>query len=426
MSTTFASLRHPAYRIWFIGALVANVGTWMQRIAQDWVVLTDLSDHSGLAVGIVTALQVLPALLLSPYAGLLADRLPRRAMLMATQATMGVLAGALGILVLTGVVQLWHVYVFALLLGMASAMDAPVRQTFVAELVPAEGLPNAVGLNSASFNAARLIGPAVAGLAIAAIGAGWVFVVNAGTFAFTIAALLLIKDADRFPLAHAPRGKGQLREGVNYVRSRTDIVLILVVLGVVGALGLNFQLTSAVMATTVFDKGSTEYGLLGSILAIGSLAGALLAARRTRPRVRLVLLAALGFGISSGVMAMAPTYETYALAAIPVGFCTLTMLTAANAYVQMSTAPEMRGRVMSLYLMVFLGTTPLGSPLVGWVAEAWGARWSVGIGAIASILVALAAMLWARRAWHVELRYVREPNRRVIVLSDADRIAQAA
>ena len=426
MSTTFASLRHPAYRIWFVGALVANIGTWMQRIAQDWVVLTDLSDHSGLAVGIVTALQFVPALVLSPYAGLLADRLPRKAMLMTTQATMGVLAGVLGIMVLTDVVQLWHVYVFAILLGMASAMDAPVRQTFVAELVPAEGLPNAVGLNSASFNAARLICPAVAGLAIAAIGAGWVFVVNAGTFAFTIAALLLIKDADRFPLAHAPRGKGQLREGVNYVRRRTDIVLILVVLGVVGALGLNFQLTSAVMATTVFDKGSAEYGLLGSVLAIGSLAGALLAARRTRPRVRLVLFAALGFGVASGIMAMAPTYELYALAAIPVGFCTLTMLTAANAYVQMSTAPEMRGRVMSLYLMVFLGTTPLGSPLVGWVAEAWGARWSVGIGAIASILVALAAMLWARRAWHVELRYVRSPQRRVMVLSDADRIAEAA
>lgn len=425
MSTTFASLRHPAYRIWFVGALIANIGTWMQRIAQDWVVLTDLSDHSGLAVGIVTALQFLPALVLSPYAGLLADRLPRKALLMTTQATMGVLAGVLGILVLTGVVQLWHVYVFALLLGMASAMDAPVRQTFVAELVPAEGLPNAVGLNSASFNAARLIGPAVAGLAIAAIGAGWVFVVNAGTFAFTIAALLMIKDADRFPLAHAPRAKGQLREGVDYVRRRTDIVLILVVLGVVGALGLNFQLTSAVMATTIFDKGSAEYGLLGSVLAIGSLAGALLAARRSRPRVRLVLLAALGFGVASGVMAMAPTYELYALAAIPVGFCTLTMLTAANAYVQMSTAPEMRGRVMSIYLMVFLGTTPLGSPLVGWVAEAWGARWSVGIGAIASIAVAVAAMLWARRAWHVELRYVRSPQRRVMVLSDADRVAQA-
>ncbi|GMA30408.1 MFS transporter [Litorihabitans aurantiacus] len=426
MSTTFASLRHPAYRIWFAGALVANIGTWMQRVAQDWVVLTELSDHSGVAVGVVTALQFLPALLISPYAGLLADRLPRRAMLMATQGAMGVLAAALGVMILTDVVELWHVYVFALLLGVASAMDAPVRQTFVAELVPADGLPNAVGLNSASFNAARLIGPAVAGFAIAAIGAGWVFVANAITFAFTIGALLLIRDRDRYPLAHAPRGKGQLREGVDYVRRRTDIVLILVVLGVVGALGLNFQLTSAVMATTIFDKGSGEYGLLGSILAIGSLAGSLLAARRTRPRVRLVLLAALGFGVASGLMAMAPTYELYALAAIPTGFCTLTMLTAANAYVQMSTAPEMRGRVMSLYLMVFLGTTPLGSPLVGWVAEAWGARWSVGIGSIASILIALAAMWWARKAWHVELRYVRGPRRRVMVLSDADRVAEAA
>ncbi|PWD51942.1 MFS transporter [Serinibacter arcticus] len=426
MSTTFASLRHRGYRLWFAGALVANIGTWMQRVAQDWVVLTELSDNSGLAVGIVTALQFLPALLLSPYAGLLADRLPRRALLISTQAAMGLLAAGLGVLVLTGVAQLWHVWAFALGLGVASAFDAPVRQTFVAELVPPEGLPNAVGLNSASFNAARLIGPAVAGFAIAAVGPGWVFVVNAASFAFTIVALLRISEAMRFPLAHAERAKGQLREGIDYVRRRTDILVIMVVVGVVGAFGLNFQLTSAVMARTVFDKGPQEYGLLGSILAIGSLAGALVAARRTRPRVRIVVLAALGFGLSGIVMAVAPTYTTYAIAAIPVGFCTLTMLTAANAYVQMSTAPEMRGRVMSLYLMVFLGTTPIGSPFVGWVAEAWGARWSVAIGAIAAIVVAIAAMAWARRAWHVELRYVREPSRRVLVMSDADRVAEAA
>lgn len=426
MSSTFASLRYPAYRLWFAGALVANVGTWMQRVAQDWLVLTKLSADSGLQVGIVTGLQFLPALLLSPYAGLLADRLPRRAMLIATQVAMGLLALGLGALVLTDTVQLWHVWAFALGLGVVSALDSPVRQTFVAELVPGESLPNAVGLNSASFNAARLIGPAVAGLAIAAVGAGWVFMVNAGSFAFTVAALLAMRPSQMFPLAHAPRARGQVREGVAYLRQRADILLIMVVVGLVSAIGLNFQLTSAVMARSVFDKGPGEYGMLGSVLAIGSLAGALLAARRSHPRVRYVVFAALGFGVFSGIMALAPSYTTYAIASIPVGFCTLTMLTSANAYVQTSTEPEMRGRVMSLYLMVFLGTTPIGSPLVGWISENWGARWSVGVGSITALVAATAGMIWARRAWDMELRYVREPSRRLQVLSATDRLEQAA
>ena len=269
MSTTFASLRYPAYRLWFAGALVANIGTWMQRVAQDWVVLTELSDNSGIAVGIVTALQFLPALVLSPYAGLLADRLPRRAMLIATQSAMGVLAVGLGVLVLTDTAQLWHVWAFALGLGVVSALDAPVRQTFVAELVPGESLPNAVGLNSASFNAARLIGPGVAGFAIAAVGPGWVFIVNAATFAFTIAALMMMRTGDLFPIAHAERAKGQLREGIAYVRSRTDIVLIMVVVGSVSALGLNFQLTSAVMARTISPRSTSPSRQLRQASAAG-------------------------------------------------------------------------------------------------------------------------------------------------------------
>lgn len=425
-SATFASLRFPAYRLWFAGALVANIGTWMQRIAQDWLVLTDLSADSGLAVGIVTALQFLPALLLGPYAGLLADRLPRRPLLILTQVLMGVLALALGLLVLSGRAELWHVWAFAFALGVVAAVDNPVRQTFVAELVPGDSLPNAVGLNSASFNAARLVGPAVSGLAIAAVGAGWVFVLNAASFAFTVAALLAMKQRDLFALPHAERGAGQVREGFAYVRRRSDILLIMGVVGVVSALGLNFQMTSAMMARTVFDQGAADYGLLGSILAIGSLTGALMAARRSQPRVRYIVVAALGFGIASGLMAMAPTFWLYALAAIPVGFTSLTMLASANAYVQTSVEPAKRGRVMSLYLMVLLGATPIGSPIVGWVGEAFGARWSIGVGAIATVAVALAGMAWARRAWHVELRYVREPSRRLLVSSDADRIAEAA
>lgn len=405
MRNTFASLAYRNYRLWFAGALVANVGTWMQRVAQDWLVLTHLTDDSGIAVGITTALQFAPALFLSAWAGVLADRVDRRKLLMATQGGMGVLAAGLGLLVLGGHAQLWHVYVFAGLLGCVSAIDAPARQTFVADMVPPERLPNAVGLNSASFNAARMIGPGVAGLLIAWVGTGWVFLINAVSFAATIGALMAMRTRDLQPVERTSRGKGQIREGLRYVRNRTDLLVVMAVVGVVSTFGLNFQLTSAVMARTEFGKGPGEYGILGSILAIGSLTGALMAARRERPRVRLVIASALGFGVAAGAMALMPTYELYALATIPVGFASLTMLTAANATIQVSTDPQMRGRVMSIYLIVFLGATPIGSPVVGWVAEQFGARWSIGVGAISALLVAGAAGIWAIRNWNVEVRY---------------------
>jgi MFS family permease len=426
VSRTFYSLRYFNYRLWFVGALVANIGTWMQRVAQDWLVLAILPEGSGFAVGIVTGLQFLPMLVLSPYAGLLADRLNRRKMLIATQGSMGVLAAGLGVLVLTETAQLWHVYVFALLLGVVAALDSPVRQTFVAEMVPTADLPNAVGLNSTSFNAARLIGPGVAGLLIAAVGPGWIFIINAVSFAATIFSLTLMRTRELNQLPHARRGKGQVREGIAYVRRRSDIITILVVVGVVGAFGLNFQLTSAVMAREAFGLGAGQYGVLGSILAIGSLSGALMAARRRNPRVGLVIAAALAFGVTMGVQALMPTYELYALLCIPVGFFSLTMMTAANTTVQMSTEPAMRGRVMSLYMMVFLGTTPLGAPIVGWVAEAFGPRWSVGIGAIASILVAVVAALWAKRSWGVEVRYSLLHRPHVVMTGPRERFAREA
>ncbi|WP_029290717.1 MFS transporter [Cellulomonas sp. HZM] len=425
--STFDSLRFRNYRLWFAGALVANIGTWMQRVAQDWLVLTQLSDESGVAVGITTALQFAPVLLLSAYAGLLADRVDRRKLLMATQIGQGVLAAGLGALVLGGHAQLWQVYVFAALLGCVSAIDGPVRQTFVAELVPANKLSNAVGLNSASFNAARLIGPGIAGLAIAAVGTGWVFVINAATFAATIFALTQMRTSELRRMPSAPRGRGQIREGVAYVRGRSDIVVIMVVVGVVSTFGLNFQLTSAMMARTEFGKGAGEYGILGSVLAIGSLTGALLAARRDRPRVRLVIGAAFGFGVASGVMALMPTFTSYAIASIPVGLASLTMMTAANATIQMSTDPAMRGRVMALYMIVFLGATPVGSPIVGWIGQELGARWSIGIGSITAILVSVGAALWARRAWGVEVRYhLRSPHLDVVHQLEARREAEVA
>lgn len=416
MKKTFASMRFYNYRVWFFAALVANVGTWMQRVAQDWLVLTELTNNSGTAVGITTALQFLPALFLSPYGGLLADRLNKRKLLLTTQASMGCLAIGLGVLTLGGWVQLWHVYVFALLLGCVAAIDAPVRQVFVAELVPSEKLPNAIGLNSASFNAARLVGPAVAGLAIAGVGTGWVFIINGASFAATLIAMLCLRKSELHVRESIPRKKGQLREGIKYVGRRTDIVVIMIVVGVVSAFGLNFQLTSGLMATTVFHKGAGEYGMLGSILAIGSLTGALLAARRKHPRVRLVVGAALGFGVSAGVMCLMPTYETFAIMAIPVGFMSLTMMTAANSTIQMNTDPMMRGRVMSLYMMVFQGATPIGSPIIGWIGEHWGARWSIGVGAISSTVIAVLAGIWAWKTWHVraQIRVRQRPHVLVI------------
>lgn len=412
---TFASLRLHAYRLWFAGAIVSNVGTWMQRVAQDWYVLTVLTDDSGVAVGIVTALQFLPILVLSPYAGLVADRVPRRTLLIVTQAAQGLLALGLGALALAGVAQLWMVYVFALLLGVAGAFDAPARQTFVAQLVPPETLPNAVALNSAAFTGARMVGPAVAGLLVAAVGPGWVFLINGASFAATIVALAALRARDLLPMPRAPQRKGGVREGLAYVRGRPDIVLIMVVLGVVSAFGLNFQLTSALMARQEFGLGAAAYGVLGSIMSIGSLAGSLLAARRSTLRLRIILGSAFAFGVAMAVQAVAPSYLVYALACIPLGFAALTMMTSANALVQMSTAPVMRGRVMALYMMVFLGATPIGSPVVGWIGEELGPRWAVGIGALASIAVAALAAAWAARALNVRVRYRLTPRPHLVL-----------
>ena len=416
MASTFASLRVPNYRLWFGAALVANIGTWMQRVGQDWLVLTHLTENSGTAVGTVTALQFLPFLLLSPYAGVLADRLPRRRLLMATQGAMGVLALVLAALTFTGVVELWHVYVLALTLGVASALDGPVRQTFVAEMVPNELLPNAVGLNSASFNAARLIGPGLSGLLVAAVGTGWVFLINGVSFAATIVALACMDPRTLRTMPSTPRGKGQIRDAVRYVRGRSDLVVILAVMAVMSMFGLNFQLTSAMMARIEFGRGAGGFGMLGSVLAIGSLAGALLAARRERPRVRLVLAAGFAFAVATAVNALMPTFWTYVVLTIPVGLASLTMMTAANATIQTSTDPVMRGRVMALYMMVFQGATPIGSPIVGWIGEHWGPRFAILIGSITVFAACAVATVWVVRNWNLALRVQRGQRPRLEIV----------
>ena len=404
MSSMFRALKVRNYRLWVTGALVSNIGTWMQRVAQDWLVLTVLTNNSGTAAGITTGLQVLPIIFLGPYAGLLGDRVNKRKLLLITQSAMGICALLLGILVVTGSVQLWHVYVLALLLGVASAFDAPSRQAFVSEVVGKEDVPNAVALNSASFNLARLAGPGVAGLVIALVGTGPAFLINAASFAAVIVSLWRMRADQLVPAVHVPRAKGQIREGLVYIRQRPDLLMIMVLVFVVGTFGMNFQITNALMATTVFDLGPGEYGLLGSVMAIGTLGAALLAARRQNTRMVYIIGGALGFGITVGVAAVMPSYVLYAVALVPVGLASLTFMNACNTTIQLSTDAAMRGRVLAVYMVVLQGGTPIGAPLVGWIAPVFGARWSLGLAAVVALLAGLAALFLLNRRNNVRLR----------------------
>lgn len=397
MSKTFRSLSHFNFRLWIVGTLVASTGTWMQRVAQDWLVLTVLTEGRGFQVGIVTALQFLPLLLFSPWTGALADRVDRRRLLQVTQSITGLLGLGLGILVMTETAELWMVYLFALVGGVVSAVDSPARQAFVSELVPLSELPNAVGLNSSAFNLARLIGPAVSGLMIQWIGIGPVFLVNALLFTCPVLTLALMRRNKLNVPERAPKGKQSVMVGLRYVRGRPDIIFVMVIMGFVSAFGLNFQMTSAMMATEVFNREADSYGILGSFMAIGSLAGSLLAARRPHPSLKMIVVAAGVFGLLEAALALAPGYWWFALLSIPTGLFALTLITSANATVQLSTPPELRGRVMALYTMIFLGSTPIGAPIVGWFGETFGARWSLGIGAIACVLVAVIVGIWGRR-----------------------------
>lgn len=401
MSPMFRALGIRNYRLWVSGAVVSNTGTWMQRVAQDWLVLTQLSDNSGVAVGITTALQFAPVLVLAPWAGAVTDRFDRRRVLIATQVVSAALAIFLGLLIVTDVVQLWMVYLLAAALGVVAAVDGPARQAFVSELVPHEYLPNAVGLNSASFNAGRLIGPGVAGLLINWFGTGPVFLINGVSFVAVVFSLTRM-NADELRVQERPAaGNRSARAGLAYVRDHPEIALIMAIVGTVAMVGLNSQITTALMARTVFDKGAGEYGLLGSVMAIGSLGGALLAARRERPTVRLVIGATAAFGFFTLLSALMPTYGSYAVTMVPIGLSALTMLTAANATVQLATEPVMRGRVMALYMAILMGGTPVGSPIIGWVGEQFGARWTVLVGGIGSLVVALVATIWLRRSARV-------------------------
>jgi MFS family permease len=392
----FRSLRVHDYRLWASGAIVSNVGTWMQRTTQDWIVLTRLTQHDAFAVGITTALQFGPQLFLSPLTGLVADRVPKRTLLMVTQAVMGVLGLGLGLLVLSGTDTLVEVYGFALLLGVAAAFDAPARQSFVSDLVGPEDVSNAVALNSASFNLARLLGPAVAGLLTEAVGPGWVFLINAMSFAAVLTSLRFIR-APSFDVAGRPNTSfTDIGAGFTTVLRRRDLLIVFVLVALMGTFGMNFPIYASTMAV-LFGQGATGYGLLSSALAVGAVTGALLSARRPAPRFSLLVLAGALFGIGLLLGAVAPSYLVLAIVLPIVGVAAQTFMTTANGLVQMGVDRVVRGRVMALYLATVMGGTVVGGPLVGWIANAFGPRDGLVVGAIAGVLTAALGAVHLRR-----------------------------
>ncbi len=380
----------------------------MQRVAQDWLVL-ELTHGSGAALGITTGLQFLPLLLFSLWGGAFADRYSRRLLLMVTQALMGGLALLLGVLALTGSVQIWQVYILAFALGLITVVDNPTRQTFVAEMVGRNGMANAIALNSAVFNLARIAGPAVAGLVISMLGTPAAFLVNAASYGAVLVSLKLMRPADLYPAERVHRAQGQLREAMSYVRDRPDLLMLLALVFFVATFGMNFQVTTALMSRQVFGTGAGAFGIASAVFATGALGGALLAARRSLPSMSLLMLTAFGFGLLEVFTGLMPDFYSFLAVLLPTGLVLLTFTTAANSATQLATSPEMRGRVMGLYLLVFLGGAPLGSPLAGWLAEEFGPRISMVCGGVISAAAAAAIALLVARSRGVQVRRYLRP-----------------
>jgi MFS family permease len=413
---TFRSLKVRNYRLFATGQVVSLIGNWMQFTAQDWTVL-HLSHNSGAALGWVTALQFLPVVALTLYGGKLADRYDKRKLLMFTNVGAGMVAVALGVLTLTGAIQLWHVLLLAACLGTANAIDNPARQSFVSEMVGGALLPNAISLNSAVFNAARIVGPAIAGVAISLIDTGPVFLLNSLTYAATLTALALMRPADLYRSARRKVPAARIADGIRYAARRPDLLLPMALMLVIGALGFNFQLTLALLSKTVFHRGAASFGLLTTALAAGALVGALASSRRSsRPSSYTVIGAAFGFGVFETLAGFAPGY----LAATGLLFCTgffmIYLAQAANQRIQLGVGEQFRGRVMALYVLVFQGSTPVFAPIVGWLAGALGARSTLWVGGVASILAAAIVLAYRshRRGARLAMRVRPVPHPRLV------------
>ena len=400
-SSMFSSLKVRNYRLFFVGQVVSNIGTWMQRIAQDWLVLS--LTGSATAVGVTTALQFLPMLLFGLYGGVLVDRLPKRRALLFTQSAMGATGIALAALTLTGHVQVWHVYLAAFVVGLATVVDNPARQSFVSEMVGPAQLQNAVSLNSANFQSARLVGPAVAGVMITGVGTGWAFLANGLSFVAPLIGLMMMRARELYVVERAPRAKGQLREGLHYVAGRPELIWTIVLAGFVSTFGFNFPVFLSAFADDVFHAGAGAYSLFNTLMAVGSLAGALLAARRGTARMRVLLAGAVAFGALEIVAAIAPSLWLFALLMVPIGMFGMTVNVTANSSIQMSTDPAMRGRVMALYMMVFMGGAPVGAPIAGWITDAYGVRAGLAAGGVIAASAAVTIGLFLARVGNLRL-----------------------
>ncbi|MEW1774216.1 MFS transporter [Streptomyces sp. NPDC086777] len=426
-SSMFSSLKVRNYRLFFAGQVVSNIGTWMQRIAQDWLVLS--LTGSATAVGVTTALQFLPMLLFGLYGGVLVDRLNKRRALLVTQTSMALTGIALALLTLSGHVQVWHVYLAAFAVGLATVVDNPARQSFVSEMVGPAQLQNAVSLNSANFQSARLVGPAVAGLMITGVGTGWAFLFNGLSFVAPLVGLLLMRARDLHVVRRTPKGKGQLREGLRYVAGRPDLTWTIILIGFIGTFGFNFPVYLSAFADDVFHAGAGSYSLFNTLMAVGSLAGALLAARRGTAKMRVMLAAAVAFGGLELVAATAPSLWLFSLLMVPIGMFGMTVNVTANTTVQMGTDPAMRGRVMALYMMVFMGGSPIGAPIAGWITDAYGVRAGLAVGGAIAAAAAIGIGLVLARVGNLRLSvgwHGGHPRVRFVPREQQEELAPAA
>jgi MFS family permease len=391
----FAALRSRSYRTYLIGQSLANTGTWMQNIAQDWLVLR--LTHSAFAVGLVMTLQFLPTLLFGVYGGQLADRYPRRTILLTTQSANAVLTGLLAALTAAGVVRPAHLYAFALLSGLILAVDAPARQAFVNDVVSPDLLRGAVSLNAAVFQTTRLVGPAIAGLLMGTVGTGWVFALNALCYAGPTVGLLRLRDLPR--ARRLPSSPGALRATARYVADRPHVARTILLVGIVGTFGLNFPIVLTAMATDTFGGGAGTYAVFNVMLAIGSVTGALLAATRRHTRLRLIVAAGAAFGVSQVAAAVAPGLGVFLVLLVAMGLTNLAFQAMANSSVQLWSDPRLRGRIMGLYMLVFTGGTPVGAPIIGALTSHFGARVGMSVcGAIPAVAAVLLGVQHRRRS----------------------------
>lgn len=418
LNTTFQSLRIRNYRLFATGQLIKLIGSWVMITAQDWLVL-ELSDNSATALGVVTALQFIPILLLTLYGGKLADRYDKRLLLIIANAAYAVLSVLLAVLVAAGVVELWHVFVFAAALGVSNAIETPVRQAFVSELVGTALLPNALSLSAATFNSARIAGPALAGVSIALFGLGPVFLYSTVLGVAPIYTYWIMRPAELHRAALLPRDErdvARITDGLRYVWRRSDLVLPITLMAVVGMIGFNFPVTLAALAKTGFHTGAASFGLFSTALAVGALGGALASSgRRARPSAYVVLGAAIAFAALEILVGLGSTFWLVAALLVPTGFFMVLFAQAANQRVQLGTDAAFRGRVMALYVMVFLGTTPIGAPLVGWLAEHAGPSAAIGLSGAVSLLAALVALGWKLRSSGERVRVQLRPAVRLYV-----------